>query len=203
MAYTYEDIERVVKPMKTVNIKGKEYVQVTERVKAFRMLCPGGSITTDIVSLDESMVVMKATVANEDGQVLSTGLAFEMRDSSYINKTSFIENCETSAVGRALGWLALGVDASMASAEELVNALQQQKRIKDGENAALAAEVAAPESRADKVRALCRKLGITEAQFGNYKNAAVENGMIPGKRVNELSDLEFDLLMAFVEGNAA
>ena len=123
---TWESICKAVEPMQTVNIKGKEYATVPERVKAFRSICPGGCISTEIVKLDESMVVMKATISDEKGDTLSTGLAYEMKDSSYINKTSYIENCETSAVGRALGWIALGVDASMCSAEELVNALRAQ-----------------------------------------------------------------------------
>lgn len=202
---TWEAIAKATEPMKTVNIKGKDYVQVTERVKAFRSICPGGSISTDIVSMDENMVIMKTTITDEDGKVLSTGMAFERPDSSYINKTSFIENCETSAVGRALGWLAIGVDASMASAEELVNALKGQEKIKESEaqeaaeEAALAAKMS---SRKSIIDMMCNKLGITTATFGNYKKAAVTNNIIPNKMVNALSDEEFAHLLNFVEANA-
>lgn len=202
---TWEAITKAVEPMKTVPIKGKDYVQVTERVKAFRTICPGGTISTDIVSIDENMVIMRATVSDEDGKVLATGLAFERPDSSYINKTSYIENCETSAVGRALGWLAIGVDASMASAEELVNALKGQERIKENEvqeAAEEAASAARMSSRKSIIDMMCNKLGITTATFGNYKKAAVTNNIIPNKMVNALSDEEFAHLLNFVEANA-
>ena len=197
---TWEAIQKATEPMRTVNIKGKEYVQVTERVKAFRQICPGGCIATEIVSIDDSMVIMKTTVTDEDGKILSTGMAFERPDSSYINKTSFIENCETSAVGRALGWIALGVDASMASAEELVNALKGQEEIKARE--ACNAEIAAQkQSRAAELKKWIAAHKLTMDQFGTWRNAAVEQGIIPDKRINELTDGEFAALLRFVEAN--
>lgn len=131
---TYKDLLAVNEGLKTLPIKGKDYVQVTERVKAFRQLFPEGTITTEIISMEGENVVMKATIS--DGQkVLASGLAMEKESTSYINKTSYIENCETSAVGRALGFLGIGIDASMASAEELVNALVGQEEIKARETA--------------------------------------------------------------------
>lgn len=127
MAITFGDITRVSKGLKTVPIKSKDYVQVTERVKAFRMLIPDGAITTTIASLDENMIVMQATAMDAEGKVLSTGTAYEVKNASNINKTSYIENCETSAVGRCLAFLGIGIDLSIASAEELENALEQQE----------------------------------------------------------------------------
>jgi gluconate kinase len=50
----------------------------------------------------------------------------EYRDSSYINKTSFVENGFTSALGRALGYLGIGIDTSIASANEVQNAVKNQ-----------------------------------------------------------------------------
>jgi hypothetical protein len=189
---TWESICKAVEPMKTVNIKGKEYATVPERIKAFRQVCPGGCIATEIIELTEDRVVMRATVSDEDGKILGTGMAFEMRDSSYINKTSFVENCETSAVGRALGMVALGVDASMASAEELVNALRGQEEIKAKE---------AKPNRAQAVKEFCAAHGITMDGFGSWRNAAVENSVIPDRRINDLTDAEFAALMRFVELN--
>lgn len=188
---TWEAISKAVEPMKTVSIKGKEYVQVTERVKAFRSICPGGSITTEIVNLTPDMVTMKATIADEDGKVLSTGMAYEMKDSSYINKTSYIENCETSAVGRALGWLAIGVDASMASAEELVNAINSQERIKAQET----------QSRSGALKQWIAAHNLSMEAFGSWRNAAVDNAIIPDKRINDLTDAEYIALLKFVEAN--
>ena len=69
---------------------------------------------------------MKSTCIDGEGNVLGVGHAYEKEDSSFINKTSYIENCETSAVGRALGMAGFGIDASICSAEELQNAVLNQ-----------------------------------------------------------------------------
>ncbi|MCX7001907.1 MAG: hypothetical protein NTV22_01380 [bacterium] len=66
------------------------------------------------------------TVKDENGRIIVTGHAFEKKDSNYVNRTSCIENCETSAVGRALGMLGICVDIAIASAEEVANAQAQQ-----------------------------------------------------------------------------
>lgn len=124
------DIQQVNREVKTIEVKGKNYACVFARVAAFRAICPEGSITTDIVSMEDGVVTMKATVADETGRVLSTGYAQEKEQTTYINKTSYIENCETSAVGRALGMLGIGTDAGMASAEEVANAINQQEQMK-------------------------------------------------------------------------
>ena len=116
----------ISKKDKTGKVKTTQYAMVTERIKGFRNICPDGSITTEIISLVDGVVTMKATIADETGKVIATGLAQEKETSSFINKTSFIENCETSAVGRALGFAGIGVDGSMASAEEVANAIMNQ-----------------------------------------------------------------------------
>ena len=61
--------------------------------------------------------------------VIGSGTAYESENSTFINKTSYIENCETSAVGRALGFAGFGIDGSIASAEEIQNALVNQERM--------------------------------------------------------------------------
>ena len=116
----------ISKKDKTGKVKTTQYAMVTERIKGFRNICPDGSITTEIISLVDGVVTMKATITDESGKVIATGLAQEKETSSFINKTSFIENCETSAVGRALGFAGIGVDGSMASAEEVANAIMNQ-----------------------------------------------------------------------------
>lgn len=128
--FTKEALEEVNKAMDTIQFqKGKNttnYVMVNERVKAFRMICPNGTITTEIISLENGVVTMVAKVLDGEGRLIATGMAQEKESSSYINKTSFIENCETSAVGRALGFAGIGIDGSMASAEEVANAIMNQ-----------------------------------------------------------------------------
>ena len=112
--------------LKTINIKGNEYVQVCERIRAFRVLHPLWSIETAIAENANGCVLMTATIKDEHGRVLATGHAFEKKDSTFINQTSYIENCETSAVGRALGILGIGVDTAIASAEEVATAQANQ-----------------------------------------------------------------------------
>jgi hypothetical protein len=111
--------------LRTVNIKGKEYVEVNERIKAFRDMYPKGSIMTDIVSNQDGICVIKAVIV-VDNQIVATGHAYEKEGSTFINKTSYIENCETSAIGRALGCFGIGIDTSVASVEEVANAIKQQ-----------------------------------------------------------------------------
>lgn len=128
---TFDDIAKANEGLSTVPVKGKDYVVVPQRVKAFRKIYPEGFILTDILSHENGVVVMQAKAGYyQDGNpvVLGSGLAFEKEDSSYINKTSYIENCETSAIGRALGFLGLGIDAAICSAEELVNAINNQDK---------------------------------------------------------------------------
>lgn len=124
---TKELINEANAMIKPVPVKGKEYALVASRIAAFRAICPSGAICTEIVNITDESVTMRTTVADETGKILSTGFANENKSASYINKTSYIENCETSAVGRALGMLGIGSEQNIASAEELVNALNQQE----------------------------------------------------------------------------
>ncbi len=114
-----------------VNIKGKSYVMVNERVKSIRDEDNEYYIDTSIqgISDDQSLVIMKATLSDKDGNVLSSGHAQEDKSdaSSMVNSTSHIENCETSAIGRCLGNYGIGIDGSIASAEEVSDAIINQK----------------------------------------------------------------------------
>ena len=112
--------------LKTVNIKGKEYVEVNTRIKYFRLIFKDWSLTSELVELTNESVLIKAVIRNPEGRVIATGFAHEEKSSSYINKTSYIENCETSAWGRALGNLGIGIDSSVASYEEVKTAIEKQ-----------------------------------------------------------------------------
>ena len=114
--------------MKTIDIKGKPYVTVNERLKYFRDedAFRGWQLITTVINADSDMCLMKAEIIDDDGRVVSTGHAFEESANGFINKTSHVENCETSAVGRALGNLGIGIDDSVASFEEVANAVKQQ-----------------------------------------------------------------------------
>lgn len=129
----YKDIDRVNSEINMIDMKGKDYAMVPERVTAFRKLWPEGFITTEIVAMEGPVVMMRAKVGyyREDGTevVLGTGTAREERGKGLVNTTSHVENCETSAVGRALGMIGLGVNGGgICSAEELANAITAQKQ---------------------------------------------------------------------------
>lgn len=116
--------------MKTVNIKGKEYVTVNERLLHFRNVAEykGWRIVEDLVGLDEKEGIFKVTIMDPEGNEITSAHAQEYRDSSYINKTSFLENGFTSALGRALGYLGIGIDTAIASAQEVGNAVANQEK---------------------------------------------------------------------------
>lgn len=113
---------------KTTNIKGKEYVEVNQRVLALRTLpeFKGFAIKTELLHLDSESCVVRATVLNSVGEVVAQGMAQEDKASSRINQTSYVENCETSAVGRALGFLGIGIETSIATADEVDMAIKKQ-----------------------------------------------------------------------------
>ena len=145
--------------LETINIKGRPYVMVKERVKAFWEIYPDGQIRTEILKLTDDMVVMKAT-AFDQNEILATGHAFEMRESSNINLTSYIENCETSAVGRALAFLGIGIDTSIASADEKELAIAQQEALKKEEISKQKIDAL----KATALRKRCEEAGIDPAK---------------------------------------
>ena len=127
----FEDLQKANSAINTTNIKGKEDAEVNQRIKAFRMVYPQGAICTEMISNKDGVCVFKATVF-ADGDlslemILGTGHAYEKEGSNFINSTSYIENAETSAIGRALGMAGFGIDTSVCSAEELGNAMLQQE----------------------------------------------------------------------------
>lgn len=117
--------------MNSMNIKGKQYIPVNERIKEFRSneKYDGWSIRTEILQHQEGMIMMKAIARDKDDRIIAEGTAYEINEvqgRNEINLTSYIENCETSAVGRCLGMLGIGIDVSVASADEVTNAVRRQ-----------------------------------------------------------------------------
>ena len=109
-----------------VSIHGKQYKTVALRVHEFRTMNPDWGIHTDVVSVDDQSVVMKAWVTDPDGRVRGCGHGEEWRAASKINSTSALENAETSAIGRALAAIGLA-GTEYASADEVARAISQQK----------------------------------------------------------------------------
>ena len=114
--------------LKTVNIKGKEYVEVNERLIYFRKKYPNYSLTSDVLEKTDKSICIIASIGDESGRVIATGIAEEEKGSTFINKTSYVENCETSAWGRALANFGIGLETSVASADEVANAISNQQK---------------------------------------------------------------------------
>lgn len=121
--------------LKTIKIKGQDYVQVSERIRHFRTSeeYKGWAIEIEWLRIDEEVAIAKAIVKDADGVTKSMGTAMEKREERKegekmkVNETSHIENCETSAVGRALGILGIGIaGGEVASYEEVMRAKKQQ-----------------------------------------------------------------------------
>ena len=119
------------KRLKRTNIKGRDYIGVNQRVLAFWEMYPNGRIMTEKLADDGKRCDFKATIYASDGDVLTTGHAFEFQGAGLVNKTSYVENAETSAVGRALGFLGIGATESIASADEVKAAIEHQELLEE------------------------------------------------------------------------
>ena len=177
----YKEIEEASKGFKSIDIKGKEYIQVNQRIKAFRMVYPNAQILTEFQFPKPSEVIFVAKIYDESGKCLATGTAWEKEESNFINKTSYIENCETSAIGRALGILGIGIDTSIASTEEVVNAVLNQPQ-------------KATTSKNEQV-----KSNTKPSQFANEKGGIVDVVEKDGEMVVVPDELRRDLVQEFQE----
>lgn len=158
-----------------VSIHGKEYLTVAKRVQDFREKYKlEYAIVTEVVERSSDEVVMKATIQTLEGQVIATGYAEEKRTSSQINRTSALENAETSAIGRALAAFGLA-GSEYASADEVANAIHQQAG--DAPSAPRASSSKAPsEKQIAMIRALSNELGydkdVTEQRIDLLDSSA-------------------------------
>ena len=127
----YKDIEKVNSEIKKTDIKGKQYAEVSERILAFRKLNPNGRIITEIIDKTDNDVTVKATIYDEQEKELATGYASEVKK-GLVNSISMLENCETSAIGRALGFCGFGIDNGIASGQDMAKVeLYKQKNKKE------------------------------------------------------------------------
>lgn len=150
----------------------KDYVEVNTRIMKFYGKYPEGRILTEILDWKDGVVVMKATVYRDSSDIIAaTGHAYEKEGSSFINKTSALENCETSACGRALAMLGFEIKKSIASKEEVANAMLNQNSDQSKPNSKLSAK------QVGRLLAIGLKAGIKEpeikkvikAEFGKDK----------------------------------
>jgi hypothetical protein len=178
-----------------VDIHGKQYKTVVLRVNEFRAECTikdGWGITTEIVELNDKWACVKASITDPGGRVVGCGHGVEFWDgNNKINKTSALENAETSAVGRALASIGLGGE-EYASADEVLNAIKTQDAMEIAP-----VEEAPVESNADvdEIKALidanfeiiCKRLGKDK---GLEWHVLVAKNFLNGKKRSEMNDDE-------------
>lgn len=175
----------------TVNIHGKEYETVASRVQRFREEHGTEfSIQTEIINIDESVVVMKASIA-KGFTLIATGHAEERRDASQINRTSALENCETSAIGRALAAFGMA-GTEFASADEVANAIGQQNKPAVG-TAKVVTDTPATPKQKQYIKTLLEDRGHDAETMVTFLER--EYGIIPGSLLTkqDASDIIEDL----------
>lgn len=172
----YKDIEQANNEIKTIEIKRKDkdtseqkitnYAGVSERVLAYRKVYPNRRIETEILEITENSIRMKATVYNEENEILATGHAGESKG-GFINTVSMIENCETSAVGRALGFAGFGIDNGIPSEQEMQKVEEFKKENKKIEvyNKMYITEEQAINTIKSAIAELMRKMGIIKVEL--------------------------------------
>lgn len=176
-----------------VNIHGKEYRTVALRVKDLREKHQAYHIETELLYRDGSKVAVKAYIKDKQGCTMATGMAEEDRNAGNINKTSALENAETSAVGRALAFFGLGgTELQIASADEVQRAI------------AIAPEV----EKANKERAaLFQDLVQVSKDAGiNPKDLLQEVCSILGREIEsreQLNNSDLKQVIDYIEGHIA
>jgi hypothetical protein len=161
------------------NNRLKDYVEVNVRIQKFYEKYPDGSIQTEIVSWEDGVIVMKAyAFRTPDDPRPATGHAYEKEGSTQVNRTSALENCETSAVGRALALLGFEIKKSVASKEEVENAIHQQEQPKvrfaeKSQYASIKTAIKAVGMNKDTFDAILAELGIDDYATMTYDQANI------------------------------
>lgn len=169
---SYEQIQKANDQIKTMKVGSKDYAKVSERVKAFRQVYPTGTIETSIEDVKEDYVRILAIIKDENQKIISTGRASEVKEAKgkmNINLTSLIENCETSAVGRALGFAGFGIENEIASGEDVKNAKSKNKAFEIYDKIYISEEDAVYTIKLS-VFDLMRKMGVIKAELNEMVN---------------------------------
>ena len=183
----FERLQKINAGLEKSNIKGKPYANVAERVKGFWALYENGRIVTEIIEHDGTSVTFRASCYDGD-DLIATGTAREVKSNAGVNSTSFIENAETSAVGRALGFAGIG-DVNIASAEEVALAISQQEgkpapapRQRTAPKPAPMPQAPVEQSAGDK---LLGNVKVKKADLTELYQLAFKVSGVPAERVNE------------------
>lgn len=167
---SYEQIKKANEEIQTIKLGAKGYAQVNERIKAYRKVYPSGRIVTTMKDRTDDSVTYYAEVFDENEGLIATGTASEKLTGDgkkdYINISSMIENCETSAVGRALGFAGFGVDSAIASAEDMERAKNNSKGFEIYKDMFIREEEATYVIKV-VIGDLMRKMGVVKASLGD------------------------------------
>ena len=183
---------------KAIDIKGKKYVLVSDRVQYFNENYPNGSIITNLVSEPTSeMIIIQAIVRPDIKESMRQFTAYSQAviGDGMVNKTAALENAETSAVGRALGFMGIGVIESIASADEMHKARVNSAPV--GHSTTTDRYITAKQ-----VTLLINKIKWTYNSWGEYPEAdEVLNllSTILGKEVNKVKMSEMDKAISDIE----
>ena len=112
--------------LESMSIQGKDYVLVKTRLQYLRKHYENADIKTEILHFDGDSIMCKVTLYI-DGKSVSEGIAHEEKGKNSINATSFVEICQTSALGRCLGIYGIGITTSVATWDEVNSAIKQQE----------------------------------------------------------------------------
>ena len=203
-----ERLDETNASIKTMNIKGKEYAQVNQRILAFWSLFPEGRIVTEKLRDDGQRcdIVARVYADRESVEPIATGHAYEVTQGN-VNRTSYVENCETSAVGRALGMLGIGATESLASAEEVQSAIMQQEDAPKNRQV----QQAQPQQQPQQQQPARDHRKPLYDRVATLKHQAIENGVLKegidswyasrfgDAKLNQLDDAQMAELLAYLE----
>lgn len=166
---SYEQIKKANDEIQKMKVGNGDYAKVSERVNAFRKVYPTGSIETVIEDINENEIRIKAIISDENDNLIATGRATEEKKAKgkmTINLTDMIENCETSAVGRALGFAGFGIDSDIASGEDMQKAKSNSKMYEIYDNMYITDDEAKYMAKV-VVADLMRKMGVVKAALND------------------------------------
>jgi len=186
-----------------VDIHGKQYKTVVLRVNEFREACSiteGWGVETCIIEMNDKWACVKASITNPDGRVVGTGHGVEFwQGTNKINKTSALENAETSALGRALSSVGLGGE-EYASADEVLNAIKTQDTMDEPEahktvddHVDEVIDAAALEIVKGNISKLTEKMG--EDEYRIWHSRMLSNFY----KAESIKDMNVEQLVAFAE----
>ena len=191
----------ILSKMRTIDIKGKPYVTVPSRIEAFWSMCPDGQIITEQTVDEPDRCAFICRIYDDKDRLICVGHASEVKDSA-INRTSMVENCETSAIGRALGIAGIGSLDSIASAEEVLMAQAAQTPARGSVSLSKAVSSDSPTKEASArgfahMKALldrCRQAGMDMQLVGSCVTEAT------GKKSTEFGVAEYAKACDVLEG---